>query len=228
MVNCLKLAALFSGGKDSTFAIYLAEKAGHEVTRLLTVHSKNPESYMYHTPNISLTLLLSISMGKELVTIESKGEKEKEVQDLETLLGGLDVDGVVCGAIASEYQKQRVDNVCKKLGLQLIAPLWHQDPEKLLRDLLKAEFEAVITQVAAEGFNENWLGRKIDENGINDLKELNRKYGIHMSGEGGEYESLVLDCPLFRKRLNIVECRKVWSGNSGTLLIENAKLTDKS
>ena len=227
-MNSLKLAALFSGGKDSTFAIYLAERAGHEVTRLLTVHSKNPESYMYHTPNISLTLLLSRAMGKELVTIESKGEKEKEVQDLETLFSGLNVDGVVCGAVASEYQKQRVENVCRKLGLQLIAPLWHQDPEKLLRELLKAEFEIIITHVAAEGLNENWLGRKIDEKCIDDLKELNKKYGIHMSGEGGEYESLVLDCPLFQKRLNIVKYKKVWSGNSGTLFIEDAKLTDKS
>ena len=118
----MNLSALFSGGKDSVFAILKAKQEGHEIKYLATVHSKNPDSYMYHTPNIGLTLLQSEAMNIQLVSKESKGEKEKEVEDLKILLDGLDVEGVVCGAIASNYQKQRVEKVCKELNLKLLTP----------------------------------------------------------------------------------------------------------
>ena len=125
----MKLVGLFSGGKDSTYAIYKAQQEGHEIAFLGTVMSKNPNSYMYHTDNIGMTMLLSQSMGIQLSMKPSFGIKEKEVEDLEILIKGLEVEGVVCGAIESEYQKKRVEDVCKKLNLELVAPLWHTDVE---------------------------------------------------------------------------------------------------
>jgi len=182
---------------------------------------------MYHTPNIGLTLMQSRAMNIQLVSKESLGIKEKEVKDLKILLSNLDVDGVVCGAIASKYQKERVENVCKELKLKLLAPLWNKDPEELLREMLKEGFEIIITAVAAEGFNENWLGRKIDEECIKDLIELNKKFGINIVGEGGEFETLVIDCSLFSKKLLITKTEKIWKGNSGTYEIKDAKLIEK-
>jgi diphthine-ammonia ligase len=223
----MKVIALISGGKDSIYAIYKAKQAGHDIKYVATIHSKNPDSYMYHTPNIGLTFMQSRIMGMQLVSKETLGIKEQEVKDLEILLKNLDAEGVVCGAIASKYQKDRVEKVCKELGLKLISPLWGKNPEKLLREMLKDSFEIIITAVAAEGFDESWLGRKIDEKCIKDLQRLEKKYGISIVGEGGEFETLVIDCPLFAKKLEITKAEKVWKDNSGIYEIKDAKFVEK-
>jgi diphthine-ammonia ligase len=224
----MKLVALFSGGKDSIYAILKAKEEGHEVEKLATVCSSNPDSYMYHTPNIGLTFMQSRCLGMQLVSKGSTGEKEKEVEDLKILLGNLDAEGVVCGAIASNYQKERVERVCKELELKLVAPLWGKNPEELVRSMLNEGFEIIITAVAAEGFDESWLGRKIDEKCLQDLIELNKKYGVNVCGEGGEFETLVLDCPLFSRKLEITRAEKVWKDDSGVYKIEDAKFADKT
>jgi ABC transporter with metal-binding/Fe-S-binding domain ATP-binding protein len=223
----MRLIALFSGGKDSVFAIKKSIEQGHEIKYLATINSKNPDSYMYHTPNIGLTLMQSRCLNIQLVSKLSLGEKEKEVKDLEILLNNLDADGVVCGAIASKYQKERVEKVCESLRLKVITPLWGANQEQLLREILKSGFEVIITSVAAEGFDESWLGRKIDEKCVEDLIVLNKKHGISVVGEGGEYESLVLDCPLFSSKLEITKSEKTWKDNSGLMEIKDAKLVNK-
>lgn len=219
----MKLAALFSGGKDSTYATLLAEREGHEIYRLVTIISPNNESMMWHTANIGLTVLQSACMEKELISVRSTG-KGHEMDELKEILAGLEIEGVVCGGIESNYQKKNIENICKELKLKLIAPLWHKDPEKLLREMLKEKFEIIITAVAADGLNEKWLGRKIDEKCINDLVELNKKKKVHISGEGGEFESLVLNCPLFKRKLEIISSEKHWNKDSGILEIKDAKL----
>jgi len=223
-MKVMRLASLFSGGKDSTYAIHLAKKLGHEIKYLATIHSKNPYSYMYHTVNIGLTLLQSIAMGIQLVSKESEGEKEKELEDLKDLLNGLDIDGVACGAIESNYQKTRIEKICKELNLKLLAPLWKMNQEKLLREMIKNNFEIMITSVSAQGFNEKWLGRIIDKDCIRDLVELRKKFGINVAGEGGEYESLVLNCPLFKRKIEIVGIEKSWNNSFGHIML-NAKLS---
>lgn len=221
------MAALFSGGKDSMYAIYQVIKKDHKIKYLATIHSKNPYSYMYHTSNIGLTLIQSRCLDIQLVSKESKGEKEKEVEDLKILLNNLGVGGVVCGAIASNYQRKRIEKVCKELKLKLLTPLWNKDPEELLREMLKNKFEIIITSVSADGFDERWLGRKIDEKCIEDLIELNKNFGINISGEGGEYESLVLDCPIFKRKILITEAEEIWKDNNGIYEIKDAKLIEK-
>jgi diphthine-ammonia ligase len=222
----MKLAALFSGGKDSTYSIYLAKQAGHEVKYLATVISENPDSFMYHTPNIGMTFLQSQCLGIQLISIRSSGEKEKEVGDLKKLLKGLQIDGVLAGAIASKYQYERVKKVCEGLLLKVETPLWGIDQGKLLKKMIEAGFEIILTAVAAEGLGEKWLGRKIDLKALKELKRINKKYGINIAGEGGEYESLVLDCPLFKRKIEITDSEKVWDKktNSGKLLIKDARL----
>ncbi len=224
----MNLIALVSGGKDSIYAIYKAKQEGHNVKYAATIHSKNPDSYMYHTPNIGLTLMQSRLMGIQLVSKESLGIKEQEVKDLEILLSNLDAEGVVCGAIASKYQRDRVERVCKELKLKMLAPLWGMDPEKLLRDMLKDGFDILITAVAADGFDESWLGRKIDDACIKDLIKIEKKNGISIVGEGGEFETLVIDCPLFSKKIEITKAEKIWKDNSGVYEIKDAKFVDKS
>lgn len=222
----MKLAALVSGGKDSSFAIYRALKEGHIVTDLVTIVPANEDSYMFHSANIHLTGLISEACGIPLTSVASSGEKEKELDDLKEALSRVTVDGVAVGAIASEYQASRVQQICDELGLSMYAPLWHNDPESLLREMTGL-MDIRIVKVAAGGMDGSWLGRRFDEKLISDLLALNRKYRVHIAGEGGEYETLVLDAPYYKKRINLIETEKVWRGDHGMMRVIRAELGKK-
>ena len=227
----MKLAALVSGGKDSIYAAYLASKK-HEIVCLVSFKSKRDDSYMFHIPNVHLVESQAKSMDLPLISVESSGIKEKELKDIERALKAAikeyKIEGVVSGALASNYQKERIDKICKKLKIESIAPLWHIDPEKYLNDLIKNNFEVIITQVAADGLDESFLGKKLDKNLIEKLKKINEKIGFHLGFEGGEAESLVLDCPMFKKRLEVEESEKhMESEHFGKLSITRIRLADK-
>ncbi|MDD5474373.1 MAG: TIGR00289 family protein [Candidatus Methanoperedens sp.] len=222
----MKLAALISGGKDSSFAIVKALQEGHDVTHLITIKPANPDSYMFHSANIHLTGMISETCGIPLISETSSGEKEKELDDLKKALHRVKVDGVVVGAIESEYQASRVRRICEELGLTMYAPLWHREPESLLREMIKC-MDIRMVKVAAAGMDESWLGRRFDEKMIEDLKALHRKYKVHIAGEGGEYETLVLDAPYYRKRINLLETEKVWMGDYGVMKVIRADLGEK-
>jgi predicted ATP pyrophosphatase (TIGR00289 family) len=143
------------------------------------------------------------------------------------LIQRLNVEGVVTGAIASTYQKTRIDMICEQLGLKSIAPLWHRDPLSILKELVDLSFNAIMTGVYAYGFTREWLGKRIDAGVISALEELNKQYGVSLVGEGGEYETLVLDGPIFKKRIEIVDAETVWKGQSGCFLVKKAVLENK-
>ncbi|RLG58085.1 MAG: TIGR00289 family protein [Hadesarchaea archaeon] len=223
----MKIVSLLSGGKDSMHALWLAEKEGHTVENVLVMVPNREDSWMYHRPNVKLIDLLSKCIGFPFIKVETSGIREEELNDLKRVLEKLEVDGVVSGAIASVYQKSRIDRICNELGLKSITPLWGRNPLELLREFLAAGFEAIVTKVSAEGLDENWLGRKLDSQAMRDLLELNRRYGVHISGEGGEYESLVLNGPIFKKRIELLEVKRLWHGTSGHLIIKQAKLAER-
>ena len=227
VVSSLRVAVLVTSGKDSALALHRAIQRGYEVAFLVTMISQRPDSWMFHYPNIQLVDYFAEAVGIPLVKAETAGVKEVEVEDLKRLLATLDVDAVVSGGISSQYQKKRIDKVCNQLGLKPIAPLWHQNPRKLLEELVKLKIEALIVGVYSFGFTSDWLGRRIDYAAINDLAELNKKYQVSMVGEGGEYETLVLDAPFFKKRMELIDVEKVWEGQSGYLLVKKARLVNK-
>lgn len=224
----MDVCVLFSGGKDSTYAAYLAKKKGHDVKCLLSFNPKNVESYMFHSANIRLTELQAKRMGIGQVLVETEGEKEKELDDIREALRGLIREpqpnyGVVTGAQASQYQKSRIDAICKELGLKSLAPLWGKDPAQMLRDELALGFNTIITSISADGLDESWLGRKIDEQCIAELEKLNKKNKVHIGGEGGEYCTTVLNCPLFSREIKILKSEKVLLGqNRGYFKITGA------
>ncbi len=223
----MRVAVLVSGGKDSALALYHVLRSKNEVTCLASVIPLREDSWMFHYPNIRLVDLFSEAVGIPLVKTESSGIKEEEVEDLKRLIEGLDVEGIVTGAIASTYQKSRVDLVCEQLGLKSIVPLWHRDPLTILKEFVALDFNAIVTGVYAHGFTKEWLGKKIDSDAINELEELGRQYSISLVGEGGEYETLVLDGPIFKKRMNIIDAEIAWKHESGCYLIKKAMLEDK-
>jgi len=195
----LKLVALASGGKDSTYAAYLASKAGHKIVCLLSIMS-TPESYMYHYPNIHMMPLVSRAWGLPLILHHTT--EEDELKELEKSLSLLKVDGVCTGAVASVYQKSRIEKIASKLGLETISPLWGCEPEETLLKMVD-EMDVMIVRVAAEGLGKEWLGKVLDEETAHELIRVCKKYGIHPLGEGGEYETFVLYAPHFKKRIKI-------------------------
>ena len=223
----MHVAVLATGGKDSTLALYRVLTEGYNVACLVSMIPLRDDSWMFHYPNIRLMDLVAEAVDIPLVKAETSGKKEKEIEDLKSLLRKLDIEGIVSGAVASNYQKSRIEKICKDLGLKCICPLWQESPTKLLEEILALKFETIITGVYAYGFSQEWLGRKIDRSAVKDLMELNKRYGISLVGEGGEYETLVLDAVFFNKRIKVVEAEKIWKNQSGYFLIREAKLENK-
>jgi len=226
-VRVMRVAVLATGGKDSVLALHRVLNEGYEVGYLVSMIPLRKDSWMFHYPNIHLVDLFADAVEIPLVKAETSGIKEKEVEDLKHLIEKLDVEGIVSGAVSSNYQKVRIDKVCRQLRLKSVMPLWHEKELDILNEILDLRFEVVITGVYAYGFDKEWLGRKIDENTVEDLMELNRKYGVSLVGEGGEYETLVLDAPFFGKRIKIVKAEEVWEDQGGYFLVTEAKLVSK-
>jgi len=205
----MKLGCLVSGGKDSWYASYLAKQSGNEIVCLITIDSENPESYMFHTPSIDKVAKQAEVSGIPLVIVKTKGEKEKELKDLEgaikKAIKDYGIEGVVTGAVGSVYQASRVQKITNKLGIECFNPLWQKNQEELLKELLRNKFKVVLVGVFGYPLDDKWVGREIDKNFLKDIKLLNEKYKISVAGEGGEFETFVLDCPMFKRGLKIAD-----------------------
>ena len=227
----MKVGVLFSSGKDSTYVIHLAKKRGHEISCLITMESKNNESYMFHTPNINLAELCAEAMEIPIIIEQTKGKKESELEDLKKVINNAkkkyEIEGIVTGALSSTYQGARIQNICNDLNLWCFNPLWQKNQIELLNELVDNKFKVMIVGVFAYPFDESWLGEIIDKETISKLKELQQKYKINPAGEGGETESLVIDSPLHKKRIKITKSTKTFENYAGVFNIEEAFLEPK-
>ena len=226
----MNVAILFSGGKDSTMAVYAALEAKEDVKYLLSMKSKNDESYMFHVPNIHVTDLLSEALDIPIMSVETDGVKEEELEDLKAAfldLKDLGVEAIYTGALYSVYQKSRIEKLGDEVGLKIISPYWHVDELEYMRKIVSLGFKIMICGVAAWGLDESWLGRIIDDNTIDELVRLNEKYHVDIAFEGGEAETLAIDGPIFKKRIEILKYKKEWHLDSGVFVIEDAVLKEK-
>ncbi|MDI9619800.1 MAG: diphthine--ammonia ligase [Candidatus Nezhaarchaeota archaeon] len=225
----MNAACLWSGGKDSAYACYLASKAGFSIKRILTFSPQNPESYLFHVPNVRWTALHAKSMDlpQDLVDVPRTQERAA----LSSLLSGLkvryEIDAVVSGVIKSRYQKDVFQEVCDEVGLKLITPIWGRQSLNLLEEVLRENFRAMVVGVYAEGLTSEWLAKELDHRFIERLKELHEKWEIDFCGEGGEYETFVIDAPCFKKKVKVLRHNVVWHRNWGEAIILEAELVDK-
>jgi asparagine synthase (glutamine-hydrolysing) len=201
----MRLGVLFSGGKDSAYAAYITAKEKYALVCLVTIISKNQDSFMFQSVSKEDIKKQAEMMDLPIVFQETEGEKEKELKDLEkaikTAKEKYQIEGLVIGALASVYQASRIQKICSNLDLWCFNPLWQKNQFELLQDLLKVKFKIKIVKVAAEGLDEKWVGRIIDKKMVFELKKLHDKYKINVAGEGGEFETYVLNCPLFKKEI---------------------------
>jgi diphthine-ammonia ligase len=226
----MKLGVLCSGGKDSLFACWRAMQK-EEVVCLITVVSRNAESYMFHTPNIRLAALQAEAAGLPLVEVETAGIEEAELDDLaraiEIAVADHGIEGVVSGAILSVYQAARIQRICQALDLWCFNPLWHTDQEAYMEELVAAGFGVLVSGVFSEPFDATWLGRVIDRAAIDELRVYARTHRISLTGEGGELETFVFDAPFFSRRIEIGEAAVSYKNYHGKYLITNARLVEK-
>jgi len=226
----MKLGVLFSGGKDSVYACKRAMEK-NEVACLITLVSENQDSYMFHTPNINRAAVLARALDLPILTWSTRGEEELELEDLKAAIAHAKeeygIEGIVTGAIESVYQSSRVQRICRDLDLWCFNPLWQTDQSNYLRQLLKEGFKVIIAGVYAYPLEESWLGAELSEERIQELEKLQKKYKINPSGEGGELETFVLDGPILKKRLEIVEFTKTYGNYRGQMLITDLRLVDK-
>ena len=226
-----RAAALYSGGKDSNLALWYATRKGIKVECLLSMIPETVESWMFHFPNAEWTALQAKAMGipSVQVAVSSLGERELKELDIaiSSLKRSLNIDSLISGVVESSYQKSRLAQICERDGLELLTPLWKRDSTELISDMLHLNFDIRFVRVSALGLGEEWLGRKLDRKALTELTFLSQKFGFHLAGEGGEYETFVCDSPLFKRRIKITRTTKTWSQDSGILFVKKAELAEK-
>ena len=226
----MKSAVLFSGGKDSVMALNYAINNGDDVKYLLSIKSENDESYMFHVPTIHLTDLISQAVEIPLIEVKTPGVKEEELEDLKEgfkQLKDLGIEAIYTGALFSTYQKSRIEKLTDELDMKAISPYWHKDPKEYMDLVIDSGFKVIISGVFAEGLDESWLGRELDKEALSELEKISEKTYLHLAFEGGEAETLVIDGPIFKKRIEILEADMDWHLDNGTYNVLDARLVDK-
>ena len=225
----MKVAVLFSGGKDSTYSIYKAKQMGHDVKCLITVFPKSANSHLLHSPNIELTKLQSETLKiPQIISLTNNDDWTEEMTVLKTLLDkakfDFKIEGVVHGGISSEFQKKCFEKICKEKGLKTITPLWKINSKEYMNSLLNSNFKFILSSVSSDGLDEKWLGKIISMDDVLLLNKLSSKYGFNLNFEGGEAETFVVDCPLYSHPININKSKTIWDGYRGRFEIEDAGL----
>ena len=249
----VRVAVLSSAGKDSTYACWWAIMQGWQIEAMVTVHITSDDSMMFQLPNTSLAGLQTHSIGTSWLPILSDGTENDEIEDLEYGIKGktdvkgafdkvkqdtasinfpsdlvlqiedLEIDALVVGALRSDYQKTRIERMCEKLGLISYCPLWHHDPEEHMHSLIEHGFDVRIVSVSTDGLGEEWLGKKITQQSLEELTRISNIFRFNLDGEGGEFETIVVDAPHMSQRI-AVSGHSNWKGNRGSWILDSADL----
>lgn len=228
----MRVACLFSGGKDSTYSLYLAKQSGLSVDCLLTLIPNSEESYLFHSPNIWATQLQAKALQIPIITKNINSISiDDECNKLDELISQANrdykIEGIVHGGIRSNFQKNKFNKICEKYNLKLLSPLWQIDEYDYMNQLLKNSFVIQIISVSSMGLDASFLGIILNYSTLEDLYRRSKKYGFNLSFEGGEAETIVLDCPIFKKRLEILTSKIHWDGQRGIVEISDISLLDK-
>lgn len=223
-----RTTALVSGGKDSIYAAYLAEMQGWPADELLVMEPEDPDSWMFHTPNLGVVDLQGQAWGKPVrrEKVAAAGP-EGETAALQDALKGSH-GPVTVGAIESSFQWARVLRAAEAVSRRVYAPMWRVDPRIVVREELSAGLDVRFARVAAEGLPPEWLGERITLGTIERLEQsATRGRGVHVAGEGGEYETVVLDAPFFSSRVVVDSAETIRRGDQASWVIRRAHLEPK-
>jgi len=231
LVMVRRIAALFSGGKDSTYSLHWAILQGMDVKCLITLKPLTRDSWMFHRPGIEVTKIQAKVLNIPQIFVETKGIKEEELKDLKEALriaiNRYRIEGIVAGALLSDYQRLRILSVANELGLQVYNPLWRKNQEKYMRELVKSGFKVLITSISAFGMPKFVVGKVLDEYLVELIIDRARKYKFNPAFEGGEAETLVVDAPLFREEIMVYGDVVEYGDYEAEFIIRDIKLRPK-
>jgi ABC transporter with metal-binding/Fe-S-binding domain ATP-binding protein len=224
----MTVTALVSGGKDSIYAAYLADTQGWPVDELVTIAPENPDAMMFHTPNLDLVVLQAQAWKKShrRVPVHGTGE-ERELEALREAIEG-ERGPVVAGAIQSSYQWARLLRIADGVGRRVYAPLWRKEPTRVVREEIAAGLDIRLVHLAAEPLTPELLGRRLDLDLVAELERRSREVRpVNVAGEGGEFETLVVDAPFFEGRIELEAVERSVTGSTAGLRITKARLVPK-
>ncbi|MBA7562821.1 hypothetical protein ES708_04474 [subsurface metagenome] len=202
----MKVVASWSGGKDGCLACYKALTQGYEVSYLVNFISREFRRVSFHGTRARLISQQAKAIEIPLVQYTVLPDMALYEQIFKKAVSSLKrkgVEGMVFGDIYLQEHKDWVERVCGELGIIPLLPLWGMAPECVLNDFIKANFEAIVVTAKAGIFAREWLGKKVDYNFLVDIKHLAQEKEFDICGERGEYHTLVVDGPLFRKRVQV-------------------------
>jgi diphthine-ammonia ligase len=228
----LNLGCLYSGGKDSNLALYIMKKQNYKISCIMTMITENPDSYMFQKVDDKILSLQSTALRIPFVLQKTKGIKEEELKDLKKLIAKAkekySLQGIITGAIQSNYQRERIQEICNELGLRLFSPLWNKTQEGVLKETLENDFEMIFVKIAGAGLSEKWLGKRFTKEDLIDLKIISKTKGLNIAGEGGEYETIILNGPTFNQKIKITSANPIMENEfTGYLDILKINLEDK-
>ena len=198
----MRAAALFSGGKDAIYSIYLAEKQGYKVDQLVCLIPSLPWSSP-HAANVRCLTMLADSMKKHLAVIDYRQGEDRLVQELKCLK----IDALIAEDVAVEQHIMHLKKICDSAGVNLLEPLFGMNTLTLLHEILRLGFKAIIIGVDVQYLDEKWLGFILSAETINLFLDQNKN--IDPIGENGEYHTIVTECPLYSKPFRSVISKKI-------------------
>ena len=199
----MRIAVLSSGGKDSSAAWWWAQCRGWDVVALVTVHIQDGDSHMFQVPSTQWVEHQAQAAGVKWFCVKASGTVDDEISTLEETLSELKIDAIVSGALRSDFQKVKLENMAHRLGIHSFSPLWHQQPFEHLHGMIEHGFKIMINSVSCEGLDREWLGTILDLDNVKELKLLSEKYRFNVDGEGGEYETFVVGGPHLPRTLEV-------------------------
>ena len=214
-----KVIASVSGGKDSLYALYIALQEGLKVDYLLFIKAGGKA----HRLNRWLLKLISESVGIPSL------EVNKDTSKIQGVLKKLGADTLIYGVVGTPEHIDWYREICDPINVKLYAPLWGKNLSGTLEEMKKLGFRILIVEVdTSMGFPESWLGKELDDKILQEIYRLEKEQKINPSGERGEYHTLVLDCPVYKKSINVLGSKAVWEGSKGYLVIKKANLQPKT
>jgi len=227
----MKVAVLFSGGKDSAMAVHYAMQQGWDIEALIAVKPKNTEAYLWHYSTVEWTILQAQAMSLPLILLKADEiGPNVEANVLEKVFSKLKIKTLLLGGVGlQKTQISSVKKIAEKHKIKVLIPYETYSSEQLLREEIQAGFDIRITNVAVDGLGPEWLGKKLDGNAALNMKMLAEKHGFNILGEGGHYDSFVVDGTMFKQKIEFLDTKKVWDSktSSGYLEVTNAELADK-
>lgn len=223
-----KVFVSWSGGKESCFTCYRAIASGLEVNYLFNMATEGGAHSRTH--GLSSRILQLQSQAIDIPLVQRQATWQSYENEFKKMAGELKQEGIeggVFGDIDLEEHREWVERVCREAGITPHQPLWGQSQAEILRDFVDSGFETIVVATRADTLGEEWLGRKIDADFVEQITEMSKTQAVTPCGETGEYHTLVVDGPLFKQRMEITEARKMLRNDHWFLEIINAELKAK-